>query len=200
MSKKIRHCTWWSYYTIWWWSLFLPNLCEKQKVVSNNHRIRFQFWRARHRKLRRKVKLCATREARAATRSVTLGRAQWMTLCTKTPGVADCSEADRGAMEAREAYRHHVLPREHLYFPTESTPNLCIATVSCPENKCVYQKVIISNSVEIHGRRERNKNQFGQFGREHCRWFVEHYEHRTLSDRWSGSTRFRILTKRPIQG
>ena len=45
-------------------------------------------------------------------------------------GVADISEADRDAMEAREAFwsmsgdsicRHHVMPREQLYVPKESS-------------------------------------------------------------------------------
>ena len=44
--------------------------------------------------------------------------------------VADVSDADREAMEAREdfwsmsgecIYRHHVLPREQLYVPKESS-------------------------------------------------------------------------------
>ena len=68
--------------------------------------------------------------------------------------VAECSDADRDAVEAGEdfcsvsgefIYRHHVTPREHLYVPKAS---------SFP---------ILSNYSEA------DKTQFGQFGREQYR-------------------------------
>ena len=72
-------------------------------------------------------------------------------------GVADFSEADPDAMEAREdfqsvswefVYRHHVVPREQLYVPKESS-------FAIPSK---YSDVVSQTT-----------NQPGQFGREQYR-------------------------------
>ena len=68
-------------------------------------------------------------------------------------GVADVSEADRDPMKATEdfrsmlgefIYRHHVMPREQLYVPKES---------SFP---------VSSKFIDV----VRHENQYGQLGRE----------------------------------
>ena len=83
------------------------------------------------------VKSYAARESIYSTREEypLLGARRGVTSCSargnslqEEDGVADFSEADRGAMEAREdfrcmsvelVYRHHVMPREHLHIPKE---------------------------------------------------------------------------------
>ena len=72
-------------------------------------------------------------------------------------GVADISEADRDAMEARK----------DLW---SKSGDVFIATASCPKNNCMYRKSLHSqtrsNSLTP---REKQKKQFGQLGREQYR-------------------------------
>ena len=62
-------------------------------------------------------------------------------------------------------------------------------------NLCT-ERVIIPFSVKIHGRCKANKNQFGQFGRVQFDDLWNTDGNKILSEKWIGSTRFRILNKR----
>ena len=89
---------------------------------------------ARNKKVTHDVKPCATTESKASTwrdevRGDSLQSAKSSSL-QEEGALADCSEADRDAMESREDFwnmsgelisRHHVMLPEQLYVPKESS-------------------------------------------------------------------------------
>ena len=110
-----------------------------------------------------------------------------VTLCKKQTELRT-SEADLEAVEAREdcwsisgefIYRHHVRPREHLYLPKESSFPILFE----------YTDVVRQTKTNLDNLEESSIDGLWHIG-----------GNRILSENWSGSTRFRILNKRPHQG